>query len=79
MRTWVLVLLLGCGGNQKVVDITPAAKDESVCPEYRDLHCVGSMDCSMSPERGCRVCHCADATNGVFTPPSPARPGREGP
>ncbi|MDQ3265298.1 MAG: hypothetical protein M3Y59_16850 [Myxococcota bacterium] len=32
--------------------------DRTVCPEYRDLRCVGAPECSMNQERGCRVCQC---------------------
>ena len=34
------------------------AKDESVCPEFRNLRCPAGASCSMDQARGCRVCQC---------------------
>jgi hypothetical protein len=35
-------------------------KDNTVCPEYRDLRCLSGTQCSMDADRGCRVCRCDD-------------------
>ena len=36
-------------------------KDKNVCPEYRDLICVGGgTECSFNAERGCKVCQCTN-------------------
>jgi hypothetical protein len=50
MRRFLWMLLLaGCA---------TLAKDESVCPEYRNLRCPNGATCSMDRTRGCRVCQC---------------------
>jgi hypothetical protein len=52
-------------------------KNQSVCPEFRDIHCATSPECSMDPARGCEVCQCrpagADAEGNL---PSGAPPDR---
>ncbi len=66
----LLLLLAACGKQPKpVVDPHPNTNNETVCPESRDLVCVGGTECEMSKERGCRVCRCADFSNGLYTPP----------
>jgi hypothetical protein len=35
-------------------------KDQTVCPEYRNIRCVGEARCSMDKQRGCKVCQCED-------------------
>jgi hypothetical protein len=49
-----LFLLAGCA----LAGCATLAKDESVCPEYRDLRCPAGASCSMDQARGCRVCQC---------------------
>ena len=44
-----LAFLAGCGS---------LAKDQTVCPEFRDLRCPAGASCSLDRERGCRVCQC---------------------
>jgi hypothetical protein len=44
-----VVALAGCAS---------LAKDQTVCPEYRDLRCPAGASCSMDSGRGCRVCQC---------------------
>jgi hypothetical protein len=48
-RLLLLLVLAGCA---------TLAKDESVCPEYRDLRCPAGATCSMDQGRSCRVCQC---------------------
>ena len=36
-------------------------KDQTVCPEFRSIRCVGNVVCSMDRYRGCRVCQCERA------------------
>lgn len=36
-------------------------EDTTVCPEYRELRCLTSVECSMDEQRGCKVCRCAPA------------------
>jgi hypothetical protein len=45
----LVTLLLACAH-------TP--KDKTICPEYRNLTCVGGVNCTMDETRGCRVCQC---------------------
>jgi hypothetical protein len=33
-------------------------RDISVCPEYRELRCVGETVCASDPGRSCKVCRC---------------------
>jgi hypothetical protein len=51
--------------------------NESVCPEFRELHCMTAPECSMDPKRGCEVCQCrpaaADAEGKLPPPASPDR------
>ena len=51
------------------------SKDESVCPEYRTLRCVGTPVCTMDRQQGCRVCQCPDAVGGGQRVPSITHPG----
>lgn len=54
MRTALAILLgtlLGACATLK--------NDRTVCPEYRELRCVGGAECSMDEVRGCKVCQCA--------------------
>jgi hypothetical protein len=52
-------------------------KDQTVCPEYRNLRCVGRTNCDMDQQRGCRVCQCEDATQTPEPgpPENPSLPG----
>jgi hypothetical protein len=47
-----LALLVGLAGCATL------AKDQTVCPEYRDLRCPAGPSCSLDQARGCRVCQC---------------------
>jgi len=51
MRMLLLVATLA------LVGCVHAPKSNSVCPEYRDLHCVG-VECSLDKTRGCDACRC---------------------
>ncbi len=44
-------------------------KDQTVCPEFRNIRCAGRTVCDMDKARGCRVCRCEDAT--TLTDPGP--------
>ena len=57
MRLALLCLLVLTGCQQ-------VKKDGTVCPEYRDIRCVGGAKCSMNKERGCKVCVCEDMLDG---------------
>ncbi len=51
--------------------------NQSVCPEYRDIHCATAPECSMDPARGCEVCQCRPAaTDAEGNLPSAAPPDR---
>jgi hypothetical protein len=66
-RVALLLFLSGCATLKK---------DQTVCPEFRNLRCVGRTVCDLDQDRGCRVCKCEDATNlpepGPPENPSPA-------
>jgi hypothetical protein len=67
---WLAALLcLGACATMK--------KDQTVCPEFRNLRCVGRTVCDMDQNRGCRVCRCEDATNltDPGPPENPSPPG----
>lgn len=50
-------------------------KDQTVCPEYRNMRCGSGTQCSMDQERGCRVCQCAPQNQfQQGSPDSNARP-----
>jgi hypothetical protein len=68
MRRLFLLLLLTAG-------CAWAKKDTSVCPEYRDQHCVAGQSCSMDNARGCRVCQCDPMDPNVGAPPNGIAPG----
>jgi hypothetical protein len=50
-------------------------KDQTVCPEFRELRCMTEVDCTYDQGRGCRVCACSDAKVAV-PPPETAFPPR---
>ena len=50
-------------------------KDQTVCPEYRELRCMADVDCTYDQNKGCRVCACADSKVAV-PPPEAAFPPR---
>jgi hypothetical protein len=64
-----LVLVAGC---------RYAKKDQSVCPEYRDMRCVAGVRCSWNRERGCKVCQCEDLDGNegepTYDPDDPTAP-----
>jgi hypothetical protein len=45
----ILAALFGCATLRR---------DETVCPEYRDIRCLAGAECSVDNPRGCRVCRC---------------------
>jgi hypothetical protein len=64
-----MALLLGsCASMQK---------DQTVCPEFRNIRCMGRTQCDMDQSRGCRVCKCEDATtlSDPGPPENPTPPG----
>jgi hypothetical protein len=50
-------------------------KDQTVCPEYRDLRCLSAETCSYDKLRGCRVCACSPADAPPGAPPPGIGPG----
>jgi hypothetical protein len=52
-------------------------KDQTVCPEFRNLRCAGRTLCDMDHARGCRVCQCEDATT-LGDPGPPENPTPQG-
>lgn len=63
-RPWRIALaLVGAGLVGACAHLTD---DETVCPEYRALRCVGTVTCTMDRGRGCRVCQC-DPLPGTST------------
>ncbi len=61
-----------------VVGCSHLKNDRTVCPEYRDLRCVGAPECSMDQERGCRVCQCG-SLDPEATDPSGRQPDHRNP
>ena len=51
-------------------------KDQSVCPEYRDIRCVGEARCSYDNSRGCKVCQCQEMDEGppIGSPDDTSKP-----
>ena len=47
-----LALVLVAGATTK--------KDQTVCPDYRDLRCATGPDCTFDNTRGCEVCVCSN-------------------
>jgi hypothetical protein len=68
----ILISLAGCA-HQK--------DDLTVCPEHRDLRCLGDTICTMDNSRGCQVCRCDSVAgdHGAVDEPPPDRPPDEGP
>jgi uncharacterized protein YceK len=64
-----LVVLGSCATMQK---------DQTVCPEFRNIRCAGRTVCDMDQGRGCRVCKCEDATNLAPDPGPPENPSLPG-
>lgn len=56
MVRWLALTLLVCTSCGPYFH----RKDQTVCPESRDLHCLTNEVCAMDSARGCRVCTCAD-------------------
>ena len=64
MRYLLIACLLSVGCSHAFRNST------TVCPEYRDLACTSSPECSMDRDRGCQVCQCgtpgpADKAGGL--------------
>jgi hypothetical protein len=57
------------GGLLLLVSCATLKHDQTVCPEYRDLRCATEVTCSFDQSRGCRVCSCSPASDGVAVPP----------
>jgi hypothetical protein len=65
----LLILLIASSG------CAWSKKDTSVCPEYRDQHCVAGQSCSMDATRACRVCQCDPMDHQVGASPPGIAPG----
>ena len=72
-----LLLLLGAGALGALAACATLKKDQTVCPEFRNLRCAGRTVCDMDDARGCRVCQCEDATN-LTDPGPPENPAPQG-
>ncbi len=70
-----LVLLLASGA---ALSCATLKKDQTVCPEFRNLRCVGRTVCDMDEQRGCRTCACEDATNLPEPDQAPENPSLPG-
>jgi len=75
MRTFLLAAALGAAS---LLGCTHLKNDRTVCPEYRELRCVGVPECSMSTERGCRVCQCG-SLDPETSDPSGRQPDQRNP
>ncbi len=51
-RALALLVFLALGSCAEL------AKDQTVCPEYRNLRCPAGATCSLDSTRQCRVCQC---------------------
>ena len=58
------LLLLTASGSVGCKHLFRNPPDKTRCPEYRDLVCVGVVECSMNHERGCRECQCGSIMPG---------------
>lgn len=36
----------------------PVKRDQTVCPEYRNMVCTAGAQCTLDRARGCQVCQC---------------------
>ncbi len=59
MLLGALALVAGCASMRK---------DQTVCPEYRNLRCMAGPRCDMDQRRGCKVCECEKADLDTSSP-----------
>jgi hypothetical protein len=69
---WMALMLSSCS----LFIRQPEAKNKTVCPEYRNMHCMTAPECSFDQTRGCFVCQCSPAGNDNGTLPSGMVPDR---
>jgi hypothetical protein len=54
----VLLAVAACATAQ------PLRSNETVCPEYRNLTCLTTVECTLDAARGCQVCRCEQSPPG---------------
>jgi hypothetical protein len=55
-----LLLAIFLGASNLLAGCAHVKNDQAVCPEYRDIRCVGEARCSYDRGRGCKVCQCQE-------------------
>jgi hypothetical protein len=65
------MLLVAGSGCRQVKD------DQTVCPEYRDVRCVGDVRCTLDKDRGCKVCRCEALNADTVSEPQPDDASRD--
>jgi hypothetical protein len=79
-----IVPILGLAASVALAGCATLRKDETVCPEYRELRCLTAPKCVTDTARGCSVCQCSeleiqdknrDRLPSTLPPDSHAHPG----
>jgi hypothetical protein len=65
LLTAVLAVAAGCATLKK---------DQTVCPEYRNLRCAAGTFCDLDRSRGCKVCRCQSVNTNEDPGPDDTRP-----